>query len=75
MDGVKYFRDAAERHRRLAIKAKEEQTKEQHLRLSVAMDNLAADIEDAYISAGTMLSASVERDRSRRADRGSSRVH
>lgn len=71
MDGVKYFRNAAERYRRLAVKATEERIKAQHLRLSVAMDNLAADIEDAYISAGTLQSGQWH---GRRADR-SSRLH
>jgi hypothetical protein len=75
MDGVKYFRNAAERYRRLAVSATEEGVKAQHLRLSVAMDNLAADIEDAYISAGTFRSASLNGKLNIRAVGQSSRVH
>lgn len=75
MDGVKYFRDAAERHRRLAVKATEACAKEQHLRLSVAMDNLAADIETAYVSAGCRLSATLHRQRGARVGHSLNRMH
>jgi hypothetical protein len=60
MDAVKYFLAAAERHRRLGVKAVELPVKEQHLRLSIAMDNLAADIKAAYAAAGTRTDRSVE---------------
>lgn len=75
MDGVKYFRNAAEKYRRLAVKATEERVKAQHLRLSIAMDNLAADIEDAYMSAGSMRSPSRKGHWDSRTDDRSGLVH
>ncbi len=63
MDGAKYFRNAAERYRRLAFKATEEPVKAQHLRLSIAMDNLAADIETACVAAGAAQAAALQGNR------------